>query len=591
MSIARDEARVGSLRLLTHLGRALAAVRERRGLLWALLLASLLQAALELALPLLLKAGIDGQLAPARGSPDSAGLWTLAGLYLGLLTLGAGLSFAVAYGLAHLGQDAVLRLRGRLWSGLLRQPVAFFDEQPVGRLVTRVTNDSAALADLFATVLATAAGDVALVLGLLGLLFYLDVPTALWLLGLAPLLVGLALWFQRASRGVYRALRTQLARLNTYLQEAASGVQLIRSFQRERIFSARLAAENRALYGTQMRLVYAFAVFRPLVDAFGTFGAAMVLWAAGGRVLEGHLSPGGLVAFLLYLRLLIMPLQDLAEKFNILQGAAAAGERLFQLLDRAPEPSGAGQAEPGRPLDLEFERVSFAYRPGQPVLQGVSFRVPAGSRVALVGPTGSGKTSVLHLLLGFYRLSPGQGSIRVGGLSLEDWDVRALRARCALVPQDLFLFSGSLRDNLGVLRAPPPERLARALAASRLEAVLARRADGLDGQVGERGAQLSQGERQLASIARALLQEADVLLLDEATASVDSATEEIVQQALAELLRGRTALVVAHRLSTVQAADAILVLHRGRLVEQGDHAGLMRAGGLYARLVRAGRLS
>jgi len=208
-----------------------------------------------------------------------------------------------------------------------------------------------------------------------------------------------------------------------------------------------------------------------------------------------------------------------------------------------------------------------------------------------VGPTGSGKTSVLHLLLGFYRLSPGQGSIRVGGLSLEDWDVRALRARCALVPQDLFLFSGSLRDNLGVLRAPPPERLARALAASRLEAVLARRADGLDGQVGERGAQLSQGERQLASIARALLQEADVLLLDEATASVDSATEEIVQQALAELLRGRTALVVAHRLSTVQAADAILVLHRGRLVEQGDHAGLMRAGGLYARLVRAGRLS
>ena len=518
--------------------------------------------------------------------PSRRGLLHLAFLYLGLLIANFLLSYAVTYGLNDLGQRAVMVLRGQVFERLHRLPVRFFDENPVGRLVTRVTNDTATLSDLFTSVVATAVSDVALFVGIVAVLFSLDAGLSVRLLVLAPPLVLLSLWFKASSQKIYRDIRVQLARLNTFLQESVQGIAVIKAFVVEARASARFHALGETFYKTQMRLIYIFAIFRPLIDAFATSAVALVVWYAGGQILLGASSVGTLAAFLLYLKMLFMPLQDLAEKFNIVQSSVVASERIFKILDTPAEAPGAGEAPPESCGRIAFEHVTFAYEEGHPVLNDVSFEVPCGKTVALVGPTGSGKTTITSLLLRFYDLVPGGGRILVDGLPVEDWDVRALRRRFAFVQQDLFLFAGSLRDNI-TLREPMDEgRLRRAVEASRTDMVLAKLPDGLEHKLNERGTVLSQGERQLVSFARALASEPKILVLDEATASVDSRTESLIQQALKELLRGRTALVVAHRLSTVQDADEILVLHKGRIAERGNHEALMSAGGLYAHLYR-----
>lgn len=530
-----------------------------------------------------LKASPEGLSGSLRAA-DRREVGHLALLYMALLLANLAVAYSVSLGLNALGQRAVLRIRGQLFRHLHQLPIRYFDENPVGRLVTRVTNDTATLSDLFASVVATAAADVALFCGILVVLFSLDPALAWRLLLLAPPLFALAWWFKAVSQKIYRVLRVQLARINTAIQEAVSGASVIKSFTARERFALRFDGVNREYYGTQMRLIYIFAVFRPLMDAFATSAVAVVIWFGGGQALRGTLSLGTLVAFLAYLRMLFMPLQDLADKFNIVQSSVVASERIFKILDTPPEDPGMGQTPPEPCGAISFEDVAFAYEEGQPVLKGVTFQVPCGKTVALVGPTGSGKTTLTSLLLRFYPLGEGRGRILVDGIPVESWDVKALRRQFAFVQQDLFLFSGDLRRNVTLFSETTPEAVRRALRVSRMDSVLERLPDGLDHAVNERGTVLSQGERQLVSFARALAREPSILVLDEATASVDSRTESLIQEALGGLLRGRTALVVAHRLSTVRDAHEILVLKDGAIAERGTHGQLLAQNGLYAHL-------
>jgi len=516
--------------------------------------------------------------------PQREGVQRLALGFVLLLVLNFFLAYGVTYGLNALGEKSVVIMRGRLFAHLHRLPIRFFDENPVGRLVTRLTNDTATLSELFTSVIATAVSDLVLFFGILAVLFALDVRLTLVLLGLAPPLVSLALWFKAASQKIYRVVRVQLAKINTFLQESAQGMAVLKAFTAQARTSARFAALGREYYATQMRLIYIFAVFRPVIDAFATAGVGLVVWYGGGQVVQNQVSLGTLVAFLIYLKMLFMPLQDLAEKFNIVQSSVVASERLFKILDTPPEDPG-GDRRPENPCgQIKFEGVSFAYEEGRPVLHDVSFEVPCGQTVALVGPTGSGKTTLTALLLRFYDLKAGEGRILVDGIPIEEWDVRELRRQFAFVQQDLFLFAGTIRRNITLHDEVSEERMASALDVSRAHMVLARLPDGLEHPVNERGTVLSQGERQLVSFARALAPGPRILVLDEATASVDSRTEALIQQALRELLQGRTAVVVAHRLSTVQDAETIVVLKKGRVVERGRHAELLAQNGLYAHL-------
>jgi ATP-binding cassette subfamily B multidrug efflux pump len=519
--------------------------------------------------------------------PHRREVFRLAVWYLTLICANFALSYGVALGLNHLGQKAVAVMRGSLFRHLHRLPIRYFDENPVGRLVTRVNNDTAALSALFTEVVATAVSDVALFAGIVVLLFLLDARLTACLLMLAPPLIVLSLWFKVISQKIYREIRVQLAEINTFLQESVQGIGIIKSFQFERGAIGRFASLGLTYYRTQMRLIYVFAIFRPLIDVFATSGIAVVIWYGGGQALQNQLSIGTLVAFLMYLKMLFMPLQDLAEKFDIVQSGVVASERLFRILDTPADDQGAGKIPVSSCGHVTFENVSFAYEEEQPILEGVSFEVPCGQTVALVGPTGSGKTTITALLLRFYDLRPGQGRILVDGLPIKEWDLGILRRLFAFVPQDLFLFADTLRNNVTLFRAIEPERIRRALEVSRAQMVVSGLQGGLDHPLNERATTLSQGERQLVSFARALVSDAKVLVLDEATASIDSQTEALIQQALKALLAGRTALVVAHRLSTVRSADKILVLKKGRIVEKGTHAELIRRGGLYSRLYDA----
>ena len=678
MAIKREEEKLGTFTLFRHFLRLMGFVRGQRWLLAVCVAGSMLEAGIELSLPLLMRRGIDGyvmppyskivpkdprdrrflslpggiqtpdgeavflplaglsradraevearhlaekdtyygvpsseirdgvkategrggtsfltgpeirKLPPGRRSallePQRKGLGSLAVGYVLLLVLNFGLAYSVTYGLNALGEKSVVIMRDQLFRQLHRLPIKYFDENPVGRLVTRLTNDTATLSELFTSVIATAVSDVVLFFGILVVLFSLDARLTLCLLTLAPPLMGLALWFKASSQKIYRVIRVQLAKINTFLQETVQGMAVVKAFTAQRRMSNRFADLGQEYYATQMKLIYVFAIFRPVIDAFATSAVALLVWYGGGQALRGQVSLGTLVAFLIYLKMLFMPLQDLAEKFNIVQSSVVASERLFKILDTPPEDPGQGRLPENPCGNVVFDKVSFAYEEGQPVLDEVSFEVPCGETMAIVGPTGSGKTTITSLLLRFYDLRPGCGRILVDGVPLDEWDVRELRRQFSFVQQDLFLFAGTLRRNVTLFHDVPEEQMARALEVSKANMVLARLPDGLDHPVNERGTVLSQGERQLVSFARALAPGPRVLVLDEATASVDSHTESLIQEALKELLRGRTAIVVAHRLSTVQDAHSILVLKKGRVVEQGSHAQLLAANGLYAHL-------
>jgi len=566
------------LRLLTYL-------RPYKLAVGASFLLIVIMAGLDLVGPYLTKIAIDRHI--AKG--DARGLTGVAALYL--LTLLA--AFAVRFGqvfiLQMTGQRIMLDMRRQIFAHLQRLEVAYYDRNPVGRLMTRVTTDVDAVNELFTSGVVTVFGDLFTLLGIMGVMLALNWKLALVTFAVLPFFFLVTNWFRRGARESFRETRRWVARINAFLQENLTGMSVVQLFRREERNVAAFAGINRKHADANLAAIFYYAVFYPAIDILAAVAVALILLYGGGRVLTGTLTMGALVAFVQYSERFWRPISDLSEKFNILQAAMASSERIFLLLDTepkivlAPRPA-APRVVAGR---VAFEKVWFTYQAPSDdeatwVLRDIDFAVEPGKSVALVGATGAGKTSIISLLMRFYDVQ--RGHVSLDGIDVRDWDTDRLRSSLALVLQDVHLFSGTIASNVRLGSEISDERVraaARAVHAHRFIEALPR---GYDTEVKERGATLSVGQKQLLSFARALAHDPRVLILDEATSSVDTETEGLIQDALRVLLRARTAIVIAHRLSTIQNVDEILVMHKGRIRERGTHQELLAERGLYWRL-------
>jgi ATP-binding cassette subfamily B protein len=540
-----------------------------------------LQQAFGLAQPYLMKVGIDQYIA----HHDLWGLQNVGLLFLGALAGETVTVFFHYYLTMLVAQRCLADLRVAVFSHVQKLPMSYFDRNPVGRLVTRMTTDVDVLQEMFSSGVMTLISDFVMVLWIVAIMFYLDVRLALVSLALIPPMAIAINFFRVKARQTYRLIRERLARINAYLGEAIAGMTVIQLFVREgrsfREFDDLNSAHRDAYH---MSNLYEAALYS-MVEAAGSVSVALLLWYGGGEALHGAIGIGTLVAFKEYLHRFFVPLRDFSQKYAVMQSAMSAAERIFQLLDTPlliDSPKSAVVPKPFRG-EVVFENVWFHYKAGDPVLKGVSFKIAPGERIAVVGATGSGKTTTIKLLNRSYDIQ--QGSIRVSGVDVREWDLQALRRHIGVVLQDVFLFSGDVRANLALGDASVP--LARVEAAARsanAESFIRRLPEGFDAQVRERGSNFSAGQRQLLALARVLVFEPEILVMDEATSSVDSETEALIQEALENVMQKRTCVIIAHRLSTIRNADRIIVLHHGEVRETGSHAQLMARGGIYHRL-------
>ncbi|MBL8602827.1 MAG: ABC transporter ATP-binding protein [Myxococcales bacterium] len=499
--------------------------------------------------------------------------------------------FAQQYLLQLVGQRSMTDLRREVYAFLHRQRMAFFDRQPIGRLVTRATNDVDAISELFASGAITAVGDViTLARIVVAMLVFSPKLSGLTFLAVPPLLVAVE-YFRRQARVAFRAIRSKTARMNAYLNEQVTGIAVVQAYGQEARCQAEFGEINASYRDANLVSIKYDALLYAVVEAFSSVCIATLLFFGARSLGLGApaASLGVLVAFVQYIQKFFEPLRDLSSKYTVLQSAMAGAERVFSLLDR-PEPDAPARPEAADAPDPEapavrFEHVDFSYGDGPRTLSDVSFAVPRGKTVALVGATGAGKTTVVSLLQRLYEIERGQ--IDVDGVNIATMPRESLRERFVVVPQDVVLFPGTVLSNVALGEARPArDRAESVLDAVGLGAMLRRRGLGLDAEVSDRGANFSVGERQLMALARALYRDPKILVLDEATSSMDSESEAVCQAAIAEALARRTAIVIAHRLSTIRRADEILVFHRGAIVERGTHEGLLAAGGVYARLHR-----
>ena len=559
-------------RLLTYLS-------PYRGQVGFAVAAIVAHSALELAPPYLTKIVIDEYI-PAG---DLSGLGTIAALFLLTVLVAFALEYLQTSTMQAIGQRIMLDLRMQIHGRLQQLDVRFYDRNPVGRLMTRVTSDVDALNELFTAGVVAVFGDAFTLVGIMAVLAWMDWRLALVAFSVLPLIVLITEWFRANVRDSYRQVRMWLARINAFLQERITGMATVHLFRREERDLASFDDINRRHRDANIRSIFFYAVFYPAIELVSALASGLIIWVGGGWVMDDWLTLGSLVAFLMYAQRFFRPISDMSEKFNVLQGAMASSERIFTLIDTPVEIASVPGAVRGAPGVIAFEHVTFAYVAGEPVLKDVSFRVMPGERIAIVGATGAGKTTIVNLLLRFYDVQ--EGRITIDGTDIREMDLADLRALFGLVLQDVHLFSGTVAGNIRLGNdAITDDAVASAVKAVHADTFVDQLPEGLETAVVERGATLSVGQKQLLSFARALAFNRPVLILDEATSSVDTGTELLIRDALRVIMAGRTTIAIAHRLSTIQGMDRILVFHKGQLRESGTHQALLAERGIYHRL-------
>ena len=531
--------------------------------------------------PYLTKIAVDDYIA----NSDYHGLLIISLLLLVLLLIQAVIQYFLTYFMQYLGQKIIFDLRSQLYTHTQKLALKFFDKTPIGRIVTRVTNDIESLNALFSSGIVMVFSDIFKIIWILGFMFFLDIKLSLVTLSVLPFLIYGTFLFRRKVRESYRDVRLHLARLNSYMQEHITGMNVVQIFNKEKSELSNFSTINNDYKKANIKSIFYYAVFFPSVELISSVAIGLIIWYGGGNVINSTLTIGILFAFIQYTEMFFRPIRDLSEKYNIMQTAMASSERIFKLLDDKTFVS-----NPDEPLgltkikgEIDFKNVWFEYKEDEPVLKNISFSINPGETVAIVGATGAGKTSIINILTRFYDIK--SGSILIDGIDIRKLNKRELRKYISIVLQDVFLFSGTIRSNISMDNAEISDEQVRIAAklvgADKFIEALPNKYDEI---VMERGATLSVGQKQLISFARALAYNPQILILDEATSSIDTETETLIQKAIERLLVGRTAIVIAHRLSTIQNADKIIVMHKGEIRETGNHQLLLAKKGIYYKL-------
>src|SRR5688572_21065369 len=577
----QDEEILGKAYDARLMRRLIRYLRPYRKQVFGAFLLIVFESALEIAPPILTMIAIDRYIAQG----DVAGLATITLIYIVVLVIKFTGESLQSYILQRTGQNIMFDKRMQIFRHLQALPPAFYDRNPVGRLITRVVTDVDVLNELFSSGIVSIFGDIFTLIGILIAILILD-----WRLGLAtmlvlPLIATITAIFRAKARDSYRRVRIAIAKINAFLQEHITGMSVVQLYNREKKSALKFDAINQEHRLANMDSILAYAWFYPAIELLGTIAIALIIWYGGGRVIQGAMTLGALVAFIQYSQRFFRPIADMSEKYNILQSAMASSERVFGLLDTPvtiTNPPNALRPTEKPAGNIEFRNVWFAYTDENWVLRDVSFTVAAGESVAIVGHTGAGKTTITNLLTRFYDIQ--QGEILLDGRSISTLDLAYLRSRFAVVLQDVFLFSGSLESNIRLGGDISRERVQAAARDVNLMPFIESLPNGFDHEVNERGTTLSVGQRQLLAFARALAHDPQILILDEATSSVDTETEIQIRLAIDRLMQGRTSVIIAHRLSTIQKCDKIIVMHKGRVREIGTHQQLLAQRGLYYKL-------
>jgi len=552
----------------------------KRFVIFAILM-NIIVAALGPIRPYLTKIAVDDYIA----NSDYNGLLIISLALFGSLIFQAVIQYFLTYFTQYLGQKTLYDLRTQIFNHIQKLALKFFDRTPIGRLVTRATNDVEALGELFSSGIVMVFSDIFIIFWILGFMFFMDFNLSLVTLSVLPVLIYGTFLFRRKARESYRDVRLHLARLNSYMQEHVTGMSVVQIFNKENDEFKKFSAINSDYRQVNIKSIFYYAVFYPSVELLSSIAIGLIIWYGGGEVIQGTLTIGVLFAFIQYTEMFFRPIRDLSEKYNIMQTAMASSERVFKLLDnqtmiRNPENPIKLENVKG---SIEFKNVWFAYNSDEYVLKDISFSINPGERIAIVGHTGAGKTSIINILTRFYDIN--KGEILLDGVNIEKIDKRDLRKYISMVLQDVFLFSGDIKSNINLNDDTIKEE--RVIEASRMvgaDKFVRELPQKYNEEVKERGATLSVGQKQLISFARALAYNPKILILDEATSSIDTESELLIKQAIEKLLVGRTAIVIAHRLSTIQNADKIIVLHKGEIRETGNHQQLLAKKGIYYKL-------